>query len=181
MEGYFAKQTGSAVVQRICEPPYCETWRPYHLSGATQLKHPPPPTRTCNGYNNEGFLRKAVRRKPSDGVPVLTDHPAGFHGVYPHSILSVRLSIGPARRDSLIIVTLTRGSVRQPEDLLLEIETRHLSDASCLPPSDSHPRVACRITRWVPDHTLLHRPQYGLSAQCSSCCTISKIKCLENN
>lgn len=59
------------------------------------------------------------------------------------------------RRDSRIIVTLTRGSVRQPEDLLLEIETRHLSDF--LSPNLRFPSLCCLQDHnvGVPDRTLL--------------------------
>lgn len=131
LEGYFAKQTFSAVVQRICLPHAVK--QVVHIFSYKALRNPKTPT--------PQVLCKVVRRKPTNvqaAFPpqqtTLTTSKASIPVSNSPSLLSICLSISPACFESRVIVTLTQGSVRQPEDLLLQIETRHLSDASCLLP-----------------------------------------------
>lgn len=125
------------------------------------------PAAPQNGHNNQRFyirmtpgnVQAAFRPQQttlsaSKAFMAVSDRP---------SLLSICWSISPACCESHIIVTLTQGSVRQPEDLLLEIESRHLSCVSCFLTPVSI--LACRITRWVLNHKPLHRPHDGLSAQ----------------
>lgn len=121
---YFAEHTCSFIIQPI----YFFSLKVIQKPSLPQHKNTW--AHTSNRHTNQELRRSCTHRPPCRLLKRLPLSQAAF----PPGIF---LSIRPACCESHIILALTQGSVHQPEDLLLQIETRHLCNASCLLPSIS--------------------------------------------